>query len=184
MTEAIGSTGGCITLCHATKTDCFTATRCLCHHPRHNLGGKLCSRELSVNVVGSEEGTRRILKAWALLGHSCEDRASHMDRSSRQNLLDALNDGTLLSEAELDKLIVATAEEPVVAPFCLPPDSAKPKGKGKLLLGRAAKGVPKGRACTDGRAGKEGWGSTHYFGSAWEESEESKDDVPRAERAT
>ncbi|CAE7235205.1 unnamed protein product [Symbiodinium sp. CCMP2456] len=99
----------------------------------HNTSAK-CTREMSVSVAGSAEDCRRILKAWVLLGHSLSTREEHMDRSSRDSLQEALKQGTLLSEKELDSILAMSEDSEIVAPFCEPDKKSKKK---KNLLGGA-----------------------------------------------
>ena len=112
-----------------------------CSLPQHNPSKQMrCTRELTVQLAGSPENARRVLKAWVLLGHSMPDRACHMDKSSRQQLLGALQDGTLFSEEELDRILAVTAESEIVAPFC---ENVGAKPAGRKLLGAAGAGVSK-----------------------------------------
>ena len=129
-----------------------------CHLEHHNADGKSCSRELSVNLAGSEENARRVLKAWVLWGHCLEDRQSHMMKTPKERFFEALQQGTLLSEAELDSIAVSSADDTVAAPFAeatvptpLPTPKSKAKRKpkakpaklkaGSSLLGMPAEGV-------------------------------------------
>ena len=114
-----------------------------CHLPQHNVGDQRCSRELTVTVTGSEESTRRILKAWVLLGHGLPTREQHMDAGSRQQLLTSLKDGTLLSESELDKISAASEKSAVVAPLQPKPSGdSPPPTNAKTLLGKRDGCVP------------------------------------------
>ena len=85
---------------------------CRCHAPTEKDGNKLCIRELSVNVAGGEEKCRRVLKAWALLGPSLASRDEHMSKQNRQVFIDALEQGSLLDEEELDNIANSVAGEP------------------------------------------------------------------------
>eukprot|EP00971_Amphidinium_carterae_P279458 5547627-Amphidinium_carterae.1 len=71
-----------------------------CRHPGHER----CSKELSVSVGGSLEGTRQILKAWCVLGAGMGDRTEHMHVKHRNELVSANAEGRLLPETDLDML--------------------------------------------------------------------------------
>ena len=73
-----------------------------CRVPGHAAG---CSKEMAFTVGGTEQGTRRLLKTWALMGHGIRSKQSHMANSLRLDLLDASKSGQLLTEDELDKLV-------------------------------------------------------------------------------
>ena len=107
----------------------------------HNTTAK-CTREMSVNVAGSAEDCRRVLKAWVLLGHSMSSRDEHMDKATRDLLQEALKQHTLLSEAELDAILATSEESEIVAPFREPEPDKKRTTKKKTLLGGAGS-VPK-----------------------------------------
>ena len=101
---------------HSDATSIYGERPLLLQHVFHNVDSR-CSKELSIRVGQGEERTRRVLKAWALLGHSLPDKAAHVADSQRNILLAAVDDGTLMPEAELDLLEVATADAIVTAPF-------------------------------------------------------------------
>ena len=61
--------------------------------------------ELSMNVAGSLQDARRILKTWVLMGAQYSSRAEHMHKSVKDLLMDALHQQTLLAESDLDKLL-------------------------------------------------------------------------------
>jgi hypothetical protein len=72
---------------------------CLC--PRHP-GDKVCSKEMSVQVAGSVDRCRRMLKLWILLGAGCKDREDHTDGHWKQTLLDLMNENAIPAETVLD----------------------------------------------------------------------------------
>eukprot|EP00971_Amphidinium_carterae_P333517 6468300-Amphidinium_carterae.5 len=86
-----------------------TGYQLTCRHPAHDR----CSKELAASVTGSLASTRRILKAWAIMGKSMADRQEHMHRAHRATLLSALRNGSLLTEARLDALADATADSDI-----------------------------------------------------------------------
>lgn len=125
-----------------SKTDkTIQSYQMTCHLPEHNTGDKKCSRELTVNLAGSEENARRVLKAWVLLGHGLPTRQEHMDPSTRQDLLNALNDGTLLPEHDLDVIKTSTAEDTALAPLQPQPSGVLEGASNENLLGKRTAGV-------------------------------------------
>eukprot|EP00971_Amphidinium_carterae_P336676 6473182-Amphidinium_carterae.4 len=91
-----------------------------CKYPAHQDGLGTCSKEMAVRVAGSEEAVRRVLKAWILLAPTASNRADHMSRSFKDELLRALHVGTLLDEKTLDDLAPLAEDDKYATPYCLP----------------------------------------------------------------
>ena len=117
------------------KGNVVTGYHMTCKHDPHGR----CTKEMSSSVGGTLEGTRRVLKAWALLGPSVASRELHMAKGLRDTLLHALKDNTLMSEIELDALAEEVSDDVIQAPY-IEPNNAAPAGS--QLLGAAGEGVP------------------------------------------
>ena len=78
-------------------------------------GHKKCTKETAFTVTGSLAATRHFLKAWVVLGEGMPSRELHMRNEVRQMLLDALHNGTLMPEADLDAM--AAKDDYAEAPF-------------------------------------------------------------------
>eukprot|EP00971_Amphidinium_carterae_P337084 6473741-Amphidinium_carterae.3 len=107
-----------------------------CRTPKHER----CTKEMAAAVAGgSLEGCRRVLKAWLVLGATCPSRDEHMSPALKPILLQALKDGSLMTEPELDEIL---AGGPLRAPFTAVPE--QPKGSSSQsqgLLGKPDTGV-------------------------------------------
>ena len=95
---------------------------CRCWHHVH------CTKELAVKVAGSEEGARRILKSWTLIGVGLKNRADHMQPALK-------NTFTLMLESELDSLVAQTTDDDVTAPFFAPTGLRSASSKDSSDLG-------------------------------------------------
>ena len=117
------------------KGEEITGYQLTCKHAHHIK----CSKEIACSVAGSPSHARRLLKAWALMGHSAASRDEHMGPKLKKSLLLALSDHTLLSETELDSIMSSLDEEEAVAPFAPPPVTAPLKADKAVstLLGQA-----------------------------------------------
>ena len=74
-----------------------------------------CHKEVAASVCGGLQQALRVLKAWVLLGPSFASREEHMHISQKKMLVNSLNEGTLMTEEELD-MHAGLADE-AAAPF-------------------------------------------------------------------
>ena len=107
-----------------------------CGYPGHDK----CTKELANTVTGSSEATRRVLKAWSLLSSLYSNRKDHM--SVKQDLIDALRSGNLLSETALDEITMATKDADIEGPFLQAHDLSSQARPRKGLLGKRGENVP------------------------------------------
>ena len=76
-----------------------------------------CSKEMSVAVAKTTGDCRRVLKTWALVGHSLQNRDAHMSPRLRADLLERLYRNELLPEEELDRCAPHTEDADVPVPW-------------------------------------------------------------------
>ena len=76
-----------------------------------------CSKEMSNAVAKGPQNCKRLLKTWALLGHSMKGREEHMSPKLRADLLDKLYRGQLWEEEALDRCAPHSEDNDVPAPW-------------------------------------------------------------------
>ena len=78
-----------------------------CTNPRHRFPRAKCIREMSACVMkGDLDVVRRCLKSWVLLGAGLATQDEHMAPALKQTLIDACVSGSMLDDAELDRLAI------------------------------------------------------------------------------
>ena len=77
-----------------------------------------------MSKAGGPESTRRILKAWVMMGHSMRNKNDHVNERHKKLLLIALRDNHFMTESELDAIAATTVADTVEAPFHEVPTSS------------------------------------------------------------